>query len=886
VLAAAVPVLSGALAGAARADVPDAAVRAGRAALERGLGPGGLVTTARGGAGAPVRAVGRLGRGALTGPSPAAPAAVARGYLRRHAAAFGLDARHLGALRATRTTTDPAGARRVDLQQTSDGIPAVDGLVRATVDAGGRLTAVTGPVLPNLDLNTATPAVSAADAYHAVRGGAPAVTRAAGGPERATTFGDGAGASLVSYRDGSTDRLAWRVLGGVDSTHFIDAVVDATTGAVVRVENRVRDVQLRRILRYPGAPVGGTQEDVEIPPGWLTPGATRLTGPNAVSVIDANDAIFVTGDPTRHTFAIHGYPSPGGTGVPPSGGGNWLYPLNLVGGDPARTWSDASANSWQANQNQAATQLFWTVNAMHDHLAAPPIGFDAASGAFEGGDPVIAQALDGAAGPGGRNGAHTPGLPDANHINNANFLTLPDGTPGFMQMYLFGYGAPSAPQVDGADDASIVAHEYAHGLQGRLVTDAQGWDAMSAGDEGGQPGAIGEGTSDWYAMDFVLGQGLATDTAATGELAVGAYASADLRYEALDCPVGRPANCPGSATAGAGGFDYADYGRVYPSAEVHADGEIWAQTLWDLRRALVAAHPDGTVRARAAVTGGLRLSPPFPSFLDMRDAILQSVAALHPDDLDLAWGVFARRGMGWSATTTGALDTRPAAAFDLPPVAATGAAGAVTTGQAVLSALIDPRGTATSYRFQIGPTTAYGTDSAGGSVPPAGVASVSEVVGGLQPATTYHYRVLATRGTRVQIGADGTFTTPPAPPVATPTPTPTPSPKTTPRPVTAKVTTTKATVDRKGAFRLKVAFTRTAATGRAALGVRPARGRSTYAKAKVAVRRGKTVRVKLKLGRAGRRALKPGHTLRVRAVVDPPGSGATTTRTVRLSRKR
>ena len=34
------------------------------------------------------------------------------------------------------------------------------------------------------------------------------------------------------------------------------------------------------------------------------------------------------------------------------------------------------------------------------------------------------------------------------------------------------------PSVNGADDASIVYHEYAHGLNGRLVINPKGWSAL------------------------------------------------------------------------------------------------------------------------------------------------------------------------------------------------------------------------------------------------------------------------------------------------------------------------------------------------------------------------------------------------------------------------
>ena len=85
------------------------------------------------------------------------------------------------------------------------------------------------------------------------------------------------------------------------------------------------------------------------------------------------------------------------------------------------------------------------------------------------------------------------------------------------------------------------------------------------------------------------------------------------------CPAAchRPAAATRSATS-------ASVLRLGP--EVHADGEIWTQTLWDLRSELVADarhEEDGSDAAEAADhRRAMRLSPPEPSFLDVRNAIL------------------------------------------------------------------------------------------------------------------------------------------------------------------------------------------------------------------------------------------------------------------------
>ena len=170
-------------------------------------------------------------------------------------------------------------------------------------------------------------------------------------------------------------------------------------------------------------------------------------------------------------------------------------------------------------------------------------------------------------------------------------------------------------------------------------------------------------------MDYLVAGLLQGDTALPGELRAGPYlGNADLRTQPFDCPVGvASALCPGSAGAGPGGYTYGDFGRVIGGPEVHADGEIWVETLWDLRRALLAKHPaDGVTRARALITDGMRLSPAEPSFLEGRDAILLSNKARGFGDRDLIWAVFAARGMGLNAATSGGTDTFPVEDFTVP----------------------------------------------------------------------------------------------------------------------------------------------------------------------------------------------------------------------------
>ena len=96
----------------------------------------------------------------------------------------------------------------------------------------------------------------------------------------------------------------------------------------------------------------------------------------------------------------------------------------------------------------------------------------------------------------------------------------------------------------------------------------------------------------------------------------------------------------------------------------------------------------------------------------------------------------------------------------LPPAAATGRADPVQATSAVLHATVTPNGLPTTYRFQYGRTTAYGSTtqpaSAGSGTAPV---AVDAKVGGLRPGATYHFRIVAVNGAGVAAGADATFTT-------------------------------------------------------------------------------------------------------------------------------
>ncbi len=112
------------------------------------------------------------------------------------------------------------------------------------------------------------------------------------------------------------------------------------------------------------------------------------------------------------------------------------------------------------------------------------------------------------------------------------------------------------------------------------------------------------------------------------------------------------------------------------------------------------------------------------------------------------------RGSDETVTTTG------------PPRIEAAPTSGITRTKAVLQAQVDPFGFDTTYRFEYGTSTSYGTSI---PVPNADIGSgttnvsVSQEITGLQSGLTYHYRVVATNSQETVDGPDQTFTTvPPA----------------------------------------------------------------------------------------------------------------------------
>lgn len=718
------------------APVP-ANVAAARSVQRQKLGRLGVLQVAARSGG--VRAYGRLD-GLLTAPSARPGADVALDFVRARPQIFGLDAADLSRLDLVRSFS-AGGIEQVRWAQSYGGITAIDTSLTANLTASGRLINIVGEPRHDLALATVTPDVSASDAYAraaAVLAGRPAdVRRTAAGAERATAFDDGGTAKLVIY-EGGGPRLGWRMTIPIDGTHVYDVVADATSGVLQRAHNLVAAVTATVSPNYPGAPAGGTRASVNID-AFLDPGATRLIGPAAHTFTDSSDVVQGPGA------------APPAAGEIAPVGGNFDFAIT----DPFDPdcspllciWRPGVSNSWVPNRGADATQLHWFVSNFHDHLAnTPAIGFTSAAGNFERADRVVAQSMDGAALAGGQ--------PDADHVNNANMTTLPDGTSPLMQMYLSNIaGHPASTGLDPA----VVYHEYTHGLVGRTIADAAGAAAVS----GAQSGAFNEGAADFYAIDYLVGEGLEADDPALRDVTLAKFAfGGALRSEPSDCRVAADPSavdgvCSGGGTPHFGGYTYADFGQIAGVPEVHADGEIWTQTLWQLRQALIArlGVAAGTDHVRRLATNAMRLVPDNPSFLDLRNGVLQAAAASHPGDVDDVWSVFAERGMGYFASTTSSGDVRPIADTSPPPPGnPAGTVSGVVTDSATGIPVAGLKVAFTGHDSGIGPDLSA-TTSASGSY------TISAVPAGTYPLLRVRGRGYADQAASVAVAASPAVTT-------------------------------------------------------------------------------------------------------------------------------
>ena len=391
---------------AASAVVPASVAAARRDERARGGRLGVLaVSPSTGG----VRMLGRLD-GLLTAASSRPAADVALDYVRARPAVFGLDAADLSGLQLVRHYR-AGGIEQLRWAQSYRGITAIDSSLTANLTASGRLVNVLGE--PRHDL-----ALDSIDAARRRRRGLRR-GRARGrrqGRERAPGVG----------RRRARDELRRRRRGAPRHLRARRPAPGLAAARAGRSRPRLRRRRRRelgaRAARAQHRRVGGRRARVpQLPrrgragrhaadgrPHRLprTPARRRCSGPTR------------TRSPTPTTSCARPATTrpPAGEVVP------GVYDINDPNSPDCMPllciWKPGVASSWAVNRQADATQLHWFVSNFHDYLRdTPEIAFDDAAGAFDGDDPLLAQSMD---------GANTDaGLPDDDHVDNANMATLP-----------------------------------------------------------------------------------------------------------------------------------------------------------------------------------------------------------------------------------------------------------------------------------------------------------------------------------------------------------------------------------------------------------------------------------------------------------------------------
>ncbi|MFD0655800.1 M36 family metallopeptidase [Thermocatellispora tengchongensis] len=254
--------------------------------------------------------------------------------------------------------------------------------------------------------------------------------------------------------------------------------------------------------------------------------------------------------------------------------------------------------------------------------------------------------------------------------DNANQITGPDGVAPITNMYLWQPIAGSfyGPCVDGDYDMSVIGHEYTHAISGRMIG------GPTAGWSGAQAGAMNESTSDLFAMEYLFEYGFRPP----GETpyVTGAYVTGDAKAGIRNYDMSRSP------------LNYSDIAYDLVGQQVHADGEIWSATQFDVRAAFIKRYGDGTPATQRACADGklpvekcpgnrrwaqlsfdalLLMASGAVSYVDHRDALLAADRIrFGGKNQDIMWNAFAEHGLGSGAASNGASDPDPTPSFASP----------------------------------------------------------------------------------------------------------------------------------------------------------------------------------------------------------------------------
>ncbi|HTL34922.1 MAG TPA: M36 family metallopeptidase [Kofleriaceae bacterium] len=636
------------------------------------------------------------GDGPMTPPTSAARAQVVRDFLKSRGAGIATEQ-----LAVTREISGTSGVTHVMMEQTIDGMRVEGAYAKAAIDANGSLL----QMIDNVARPGAHPTklqVTAQEAlvkvFDELALGQPGTEIGSVGMktffEPGTDFYREPSAERVVYLDDAkVARQGFLVETWFRADNQLEHTLVGFDGAIVSTETRTSADSYNVFTEDPGK---GAQTTVAGPGGWLGAGAqttTNITGNNAHAYldVDANNAPDAGGTAVtdgNFTTAVDLSQSPKTAGNRNVAVQNLFYFNNVVhdalyaagfneaagnfqtnnfglggaGNDPVNAEAQDGSGTDNANFSTPADgssprmQMYlWTPKGDHQvvvgsttYLAAGAAFGTALTTTGLTGSFAVASPADGCAAVSGVSGkiaiidrgtcdfvtkvmnAQTAGATGVIIANNASDSVFTMGGTNRkikISSVMVGLadgaalkGAASGtirksptppPQLDGDVDADIVFHEYGHGLTWRMIGSMSGTIA----------GALGEGASDVNAI-FLNGDDL-----------IGEYSYADLangirrhRYE---------------------GYDLSYNDICVGGCEVHNDGEIYGAIMWEFRKNGLAAGVSNNDLYKLWVQG-MNYTPAGPSYENMRDGLLQSIASSSFSSTltCVAWNAFAKYGVG------------------------------------------------------------------------------------------------------------------------------------------------------------------------------------------------------------------------------------------------
>lgn len=667
----------------------------------------------------------------LTPPSTAKRTDILRAFLMQNADLTRLDDLQVDDLKVTADYTNPDGnLSYVHLEQFINDIPVFRGEVKAGFTKRGEMVRVINNLAPGLEY--ATLSTRFGDAENAVRKASEHLNHElrdedvarndAASNDLKTVFGSGDWATTAEKMYFPTEPgvavPAWRVLIWRPVNAYY-VIVDANSDVVLWHKN-ITDDQTQsatyNIYANPASRINAADHAAALSPYLSNPANDPTIG--AQGLLGTRTNISLIGIEGPLSFNNNGWITDGANitdGNANEAGVDRVTPNGVdaaIAGDGACPGANCRvfSSSWNPPpgspgpgddpltaqaQRGASIQMFYIMNRYHDELYLR--GFNEAARNF--------QHDNFGRNPGGGNANAIAGVDrvssegqDSSGTNNANFSTPADGTRGRMQMYL--WSGPT-PDRDGTADADIVIHEVTHGTSNRIHGNGSGL--------GNQGSMMGEGWGDWYAHTLLAeptddpngtsGLGGYSLFQAGGTMTSNYYYGIRRFPTALIASTGGPNRpacnngpCPHNpltfghinsdcnatlgttTTAVTSAFPRnPNFATTSACSQVHAAGEIWKSTLWEVRALLIArlGFAAGTTRALQVVTDGMKLSPINPTFLQERDGIIAAAAALSgteasADVVDVREG-FRRRGMGFSASVQSS--SAVTQAFDFPNAA-------------------------------------------------------------------------------------------------------------------------------------------------------------------------------------------------------------------------